>query len=162
MLDSEADDFAFRSLMDDKNKKELPWVKQTKKMQFGSYSDCEARLKELESKGFGSFVLFNVLGDELKEGQPAQYDVNVIKARAIVFDFDDPAKKKDLPIEADLVVSTSPGSGRTHEWFFIDGMSPDEYRKVIAVLSEKYGADPAMKNPSPSSTSSRHAPSEKP
>lgn len=93
--------------------------------------------EKLNDQGAGIYFMFN-------EGNGSgRNNKSVVKIRGF-FQEDDHSCDVELPLEPHFVVQTSPG--KFHRHFFVNGLSQDDYKRLMHIMISDYGSDPNAKD----------------
>lgn len=126
-LDPTASKFRFLALSDGKKPIEL----------YGSFEDQKADLTALNGNGYSIYVTLN---EDNGRGRKAE---DIVRARAIIIDADN-GLPSNLPLEPSMTIETSPGKYQL--FWFVSGLSLEEYEGIQRRLIAEYGCDPKVKD----------------
>lgn len=133
LLDEEAERFTFQTF-DDDGERDDPSL--TRKPMHGTLEAVWSELAALNRRGAGVFVCVNETDFEGRK-------LANIKRVRCVWQEDDGAGKP-LPLEPQIVVSTSPG--KHHRYLLVDGLSIDQHAGVMERVTQTYGNDANVKD----------------
>ncbi len=121
--------FDFRCLDDSKHRRAPALTR----MLHGTLEDRWADMKRLNERGAGIFVTVNKTdGKGIKSG-------NVMKVRAVWHDDDAKGGIPAFPLAPSMTVKTS--EGKYHRYWFVDDMTPDQFKGVMRCMVDVYGSD---------------------
>lgn len=135
MLDEEAERFLFCTFDDVKGRADRALTQAF----FGPLAQHQKALSDLNRRGAGVFVTIN------ETAGPSRKRQDITRLRALWRD-NDTGDPRQLPIEPNVTVETSPG--RSQDLILIDGapLDCDAWERVQARIVEEYGSDPNAKD----------------
>jgi hypothetical protein len=134
LLDPTTTEFEFRTFDDDKTHED----KTLTKTFYGTLAEYAAKLKRLNDKGAGVFVVLNETDGIGRKKE------NIVRVRAVFADLDgaplEPVAQGKLPPH--IIVESS--LGRYHPYWLVDHIPLEEFSAVQKAIIEQFDSDPTI------------------